>query len=207
MFAKEIYTARRAKLRQSVGSGIILLIGNDESPMNYTDNGYHFRQDSTFLYFFGLSHPQLAGIIDCDTGDDFIFGDDLTIDDYVWTGPQPTIASLALAAGVEKTADTGQLVARLRQLSATGAKIHYLPPYRAENKLKLFRWLGIHPDEAASGASHALRMGVINLRNYKQAEEIAELDRACSLSVDMHTLAMRLAKPGVKESVIAAAVE
>ena len=206
MFATEIYTRRRANLRKTVKSGIILLLGNDESPMNYADNGYHFRQDSTFLYFFGIQHPFLAGILDCDTGDEIIFGNDLTVEDFVWMGPQPTLATQALQVGVTRTGDLASLVVLLEEARAKGRKIHFLPPYRPENKIKLFEWLGIPPNEAKMSASLDLIMGVVNLRNYKSVEEIAEIKKACDISVDMHTLSMRMAKPGVSEAKIAAAV-
>lgn len=206
MFSKETYIQRREKLRKSVSSGLILLLGNDESPMNYADNGYHFRQDSSFLYFFGLSHPYLAGVLDCESGDDIIFGNDLTIDDFVWMGPQPTIARQALEVGVTKSADISSLVSLLEEATEKGRKIHFLPPYRSENKIKLFEWLGIHPNETKTRASLELILGVVNQRNYKSPDEIAEIRKACDVSVDMHTLAMRMAKPGVAESKIAAAV-
>ena len=207
MFFKEIYAQRREKLRKSVGSGLILLLGNDESPMNYADNGYHFRQDSTFLYFFGLNHPYLAAILDCETGEDIIFGNDLTVEDFVWMGPQPTIATQAMKVGVSKSGDIASLVSLLKESSVKGRKIHFLPPYRSENKIKLFEWLNIVPDGAKERASMDLIMGVINQRNYKSPEEILEIRKACDLSVDMHTLAMRMAKPGVSEAQIDAAVQ
>jgi Xaa-Pro aminopeptidase len=206
MFSKEIYILRREKLRKSVGSGLILLLGNDESPMNYADNGYHFRQDSTFLYFFGLNHPYLAGILDCDSNQDVIYGNDLTVEDFVWMGPQPTVVQQSLQVGVTKSADIASLVVLLEEAKSKGRKIHFLPPYRPENKIKLFEWLGINPNESKARASIDLILGVVNLRNYKSAEEIAEIRKACDVSVDMHTLAMRLAKPGVSEAKIAAAV-
>ena len=120
MFSKEIYLERRQKLRKSVGKGLILLLGNDESPMNYGDNGYHFRQDSTFLYFFGLNNPLLAGILDCETGEDILFGNDLTVEDFVWMGPQPTIATQSLQVGITKTGDITALVALLQNLPLKG---------------------------------------------------------------------------------------
>ena len=206
MFSKEIYIQRREKLRKSVGSGLILFLGNDESPMNYADNGYHFRQDSTFLYFLGLNQPFLAGILDCDSGEDKIFGNDLTVEDFVWMGPQPTIARQSLQAGVTETGDLASLAAILAKARVMGRKIHFLPPYRSENKLKLFEWIGIHPDESKARASLELILGVVNQRNYKSAEEIVEIRKACDTSVDMHTLSMRMAKHGVSEAQIAAAV-
>ena len=206
MFSKEIYIQRREKLRKSTGSGLILLPGNDESPMNYADNGYHFRQDSTFLYFLGLNHPFLAGVLDCDTGEDKIFGNDLTVEDFVWMGPQPTLAVQSLQAGVTKTGNIASLVVLLEEAKAKGRKIHFLPPYRSENKIKLFEWLGIQPAESKAKASIELILGVVNLRNYKSEEEILEIRKACNVSVDMHTLSMRMAKPGVTEAQIAAAV-
>jgi Xaa-Pro aminopeptidase len=206
MFSKEIYIQRREKLRKSIGSGLILLPGSDESPMNYADNGYHFRQDSTFLYFMGLNHPFLAGILDCDTGEDKIFGNDLTVEDFVWMGPQPTLAVQSLQAGVTKTGNIASLVVLLEEAKAKGRKIHFLPPYRSENKIKLFEWLGIQPNESKAKASVELILGVVNLRNYKSEEEILEIRKACNVSVDMHTLSMRMAKPGVTEAQIAAAV-
>ena len=206
MFSKEIYIKRREKLRESVGSGLILLLGNDESPMNYADNGYHFRQDSTFLYFFGLNKPGFAAIIDCDGEENTIYGNDLTVEDFVWMGSQPPIAEQAKLAGVTKTGDIASLVVLLEEAKTHGRKIHFLPPYRSENKIKLFEWLGIQPNEAKARASVSLILGVVNQRNYKSAEEIAEIRRACDTSVDMHTLAMRMANPGVSEARIAAAV-
>jgi Xaa-Pro aminopeptidase len=206
MFSKETYIHRREKLRKSISSGLILLLGNDESPMNYADNGYHFRQDSTFLYFFGLKLPFLAAILDCDSGEEMVFGNDLTVEDFVWMGPQPTINVQSVRVGINKTGDLASLVVLLEEAQNMGRKIHFLPPYRAENKIKLFEWLGIPPVEAKTRASLELILSVVNQRNYKSAEEILEIRKACDISVDMHTLAMRMAKPGVSEAKIAAAV-
>jgi Xaa-Pro aminopeptidase len=206
MFSKETYIRRRNKLKKSVGSGLILLTGNNESPMNYADNGYHFRQDSSFLYFFGLNHPFLAGVMDCESGEEMIFGNDLSVEDFVWMGPQPTIAIQSLQVGVSKTGDIKSLADLLRKAKADSRKIHFLPPYRPENMIKLYNWLGIKPDESKTAASLELIMGVVNQRNYKSTEEIMEIRKACDISVDMHTLSMRMAKPGVPEAKIAAAV-
>jgi Xaa-Pro aminopeptidase len=175
--------------------------------MSYADNGYHFRQDSTYLYFFGLNQPSLAGILDCETGEEMIFGNDLTVEEFVWMGPQPSIATQSLQVGVTKSGDIASLIVLLESAAAKGRKIHYLPPYRPENKLKLFNWLGLHPGQVKEKASLDLIMGVVNQRNYKSPEEIAEIRQACDRSTDMHTLAMRMAKPGITEAQIAAAVQ
>jgi len=206
MFPKNTYVRRREKLRKSIGSGLILLLGNDESPMNYADNGYHFRQDSTFLFFFGLSHPSYAAILDCESGEEWIFGNDLTIDDFVWMGPQPTIAEQSFQVGISNTGNLELLQKRLAEAKQQGRKIHYLTPYRPENKIKLFEWLRVLPENSKSDASIDLIKAVVNQRNYKSDEEIEEIIKAVNVSVDMHTLAMKMAKPGVTEAQIAAAV-
>lgn len=206
MFAKETYIQRREKLRKTVGSGIILLLGNDESPMNYTDNPFRFRQDSTFLYFFGLDKPNLAGMLDCESGEDWIYGNDLTVEDFVWMGPQPALAEQATQVGVKRTASVSSLVALLGKAANTGRTIHFLPQYRSENKIKLFEWLGLLPAEQQDASSVELIIAVVNQRNYKTSEEVEEIRKAVDVTVDMHTLAMRMAKPGVTEAQIAAAV-
>ncbi len=206
MFTKSTYINRREKLRKTIGSGLILLLGNDESPMNYADNGFHFRQDSSFLYFCALNHPNYAAIFDCENGEDCIYGNDLTIDDFVWMGPQPTISEQAAKVGISKTGNLDSLSALLKAAMAKGRKIHFLPPYRPENKIKLFQWLHILPDETKSKASLELIMAVVNQRNYKSEEEIEEIIKACDVTVDMHTLGMRMAKPGITEAQIAASV-
>lgn len=206
MFSKELYITRRNRLRKSVGSGLILLLGNDESPMNYADNPYHFHQDSTFRYFFGLDFPSLAGIIDCDSGEDILFGDDLSIEDFVWMGPQPTLRERVKPFGLEKTEPLRKLLELLSSNLSAERKIHFLPPYRSENKIKLFEWLGVLPAEAQQEFSLELVMAVVNQRNYKSPEEVEEIRKAADISVDMHTAAMRMAQPGVSEAEIAAEV-
>jgi Xaa-Pro aminopeptidase len=207
MFKPEIYIKRREQLLKSVSPGIILLQGNDESPMNYADNTFHFRQDSTFLYFFGLNSPGLAATIDTDSGEATVFGNDLTVEDFVWMGPQPTIAERALRAGVIKTASVRDLTDKLKESRAKGRTVHFLPPYRAENKIKLFEWLGIIPAEARAESSIELILGVVNQRNYKSSGELSEIRKAADISVDMHIAAMKMAKPGIRESEIAGIVQ
>lgn len=205
MFSAETYVKRRDLLRKSVGKGVILLLGNEESSMNYTDNTYHFRQDSTFLYFFGLNFAGLAAVLDCETGEDIVFGNDLTVEDFVWMGPQPTIAERARATGIKKTSTLADLVRIIEDSQNKGRRIHFLPPYRPENKIKLFELMGILPSESKAESSVELIMAVVDQRNHKSAEEIVEIEKAVNISVDMHITAMRMAHPGVRESEIAAA--
>ena len=146
MFNKETYIQRRKTLSEKIGSGLVLLLGNDESPMNYADNGYHFRQYSTFLYYFGIDFPALAAVIDVDNNLQIIFGDDYTIDDIVWMGSQPTIAERAGEVGVSHIQPTLELATMLHEALKQGRNVHYLPPYRPENKLKLQHLLFLHPD-------------------------------------------------------------
>lgn len=206
MFRSEIYIERRRVLSEKVGSGIILFWGNDESPMNYADNTYHFRQHSSFLYYFGLDFPSLAAIIDIDNQREIVFGDDYTIDDIVWMGPQPTIAERALRAGISETQPIVKLFTILKEAQAARRDIHFLPPYRPENKIKLLRFLNIRPDQVNLNASSVLVKAVISQREIKAAEEIAEIEKAVDLSVDMHIAAMKIARPGISEAAVAAKV-
>jgi Xaa-Pro aminopeptidase len=204
MFKPETYIQRRKTLAERVGSGLILLLGNDESPMNYADNGYHFRQDSTFLYYFGIDFPGLAAIIDIENGTQTIFGNDYTIDDIVWMGPQPTIADRAFEAGITSSLPLSELPNYLAK--AKGREVHYLPPYRPEHKIQLFELLDIKPALTAERASVKLIQAVVSQREIKSAEEIAEIEKAVDLSVDMHVAGMRVAKAGMTEAEVAAKV-
>ena len=204
MFSKETYMARRAKLKQTIGSGLLLFLGNDESGMNYADNTYHFRQDSTFLYFFGLPYAGLSAIIDIDNDKEIIFGDELTIDAIVWMGTQPTLKEKSEAAGIKEVRPFKEIETYLKNAQQKGQPIHYLPTYRAEHQIKLFQWLGIVP--GAEKPSVPFIMGVVNQRNYKSEEEIAEIEKACIVTAYMHLTAMRTVRPGIRESDVAAAV-
>lgn len=204
MFAKKTYIARRAKLKQTVGSGLLLFIGNDESGMNYADNTYHFRQDSTFLYFFGLPYAGLSAIIDIDNDKEIIFGDELTIDDIVWMGIQPTLKEKSEAAGIVEVRPSKDIEAYLKNAAQKKQTIHYLPSYRAEHQVKLFHWLGVVP--GTEKPSLPFIMGVVNQRNNKTAEEVEEIEKACTVTGEMHVAAMRAVRPGLHESDIAAVV-
>jgi Xaa-Pro aminopeptidase len=203
MFAKETYIGRRSALMQKMaGGGVVLMLGNGEASRNYPANVYHFRQDSTFRYFFGVELPDLAGVLDLDSGEAVLLGDDLTMDDIIWTGPQPTIAELGARAGITVTKPLGALAAMLK-----GRKVHFLPPYRAENKLKIAGLLGMQPDEVAKNISIELALAVVALRDKKSDEEIAEIEKACEIGYLMHTTAMRMCRPGIVERDIAGTIE
>jgi Xaa-Pro aminopeptidase len=207
MFDKQVYTERRLKLRKKIRSGLILIPGNSESPMNYPKNTYRFRQDSNFLYFFGLDHPDLVGVIDIEDGKDCLYGNNFDLDDVIWMGPQPTINDLGQKVGVPCTHPMKDLASTLHRAIKHGRKIHFLPQYRAENILMIERLVGIHPSLVTKYASVELIKAVVSLRSIKQPEEIAELDRAADIGYLMHTTAMRMAKAGALELEIAGAIE
>lgn len=207
MFTAETYSQRRAELGRSVESGLILFLGHEESPMNFLDNPYHFRQETSFLYFFGLNTPGHAGIIDVDEDRVILFGGDPTLDDIVWTGPVTPFAERAAAVGVTETVPRetlGEIVGRARD---AGRKIHYLPPVRDTTTLELHRLLGSAPGDVAAGVSDELITGVIALRSIKESGEIAEIEAALEVSWEMFTKSMVTTKPGVSEREIAGLVE
>jgi len=203
MFPAQTYANRRKELKARFDSGLLLFLGNDDSPMNYHDNTYPFRQDSSFLYYFGVDLPGYAALIDLDEDRTTIFANDLTIDDIVWTGQQPTVADMALRAGVTETAPEAELAAALQHVH--GRKVHFLPGYRPEHQIKLFKLLGIRPDQA-DAYSVPFIQAVVAMRAIKSAEEVVELERAVDISVDMHLAAMGMARPGLREAEIVAKV-
>lgn len=206
MFDESTYLMRRKRLHDRIGSGILLFLGNDESPMNYTDNPYHFRQDSTFLYFFGLSAAGLAAVADIDNDRDILFGDDLTVEDIVWMGTQPTLAERGRKAGITEVRALLDLKDYLDIALRGGRKIHFLPPYRAEHEIKLLHLLGIPPEDSTARASLEFIQAVVEQRNIKTAQEIVEIDKAVGITADMHLTAMKMVRPGLMESQVAAAV-
>ena len=197
MFAKETYVQRRAGLKKAVGQGLLLFLGNDEQGLNYEDNTFRYRQDSSFLYYFGLNFAGLNAVIDIDEDREIIFGDELSIDYIVWMGTQPTLHEKAAAVGITETRPSDQLMAYLHHAIQQGRTIHYLPPYRPEHKLKLMDWLGLPP--AHQEGSVSFIRAVVKQRNHKSAEEIAEIERACDITADMHIAATRFIRPGMYE--------
>lgn len=207
MFHKSIYQSRRAKLKQQLGHGLLLLLGNEESSMNYKDNLYPFRQDSSFLYFFGLDKPGLAGIIDIDQDREIIYGRELTMDEIVWTGPLPSLAEQAAAAGITATQPVDGLAGALSAARSAGRTIHFLPPYRAENILKLSEWLGIPAGGVKAEASVPLIKAVVAQRSIKTAEEIAQIEEAVDTTAAMHLAAICGAREGMTEAQLASGLQ
>ncbi len=207
MFEKQVYIDRRLKLRKKIKSGIAIIMGNTESPMNYPSNTYHFRQDSNFLYFFGLDVPNLIGIIDIEDGKDCLYGDDFDIDDIIWMGPQPKLKELGEKVGVLSTHPLKELNTTISRAIRHGRKIHIIPPYRAENILTLERLLGVNQSFIKTYTSLEFIKAIVSLRSIKEACEIEEIEKACAIGYKMHTTAMKMAKVGASEREIAGFIE
>ena len=203
MFNQEVYVSRRAELKKLVKSGLIVLFGNNESPCNYPNNGYYpFRQDSTFLYYFGQRRDGLVGVIDIDNDKEILIGDDIDIEDIVWYGSVDSVSDLAAQVGVANTAPMKELAHIVE-----GRQVHFLPPYRFDTKIQIMDLFGIHPDQQKAAASVELIKAVVKMRQCKSALEIAEIEKACAIGYRMHTHAMRLTRPGVSEKYIGGQVD
>ncbi len=207
MFDSQVYSSRRNILKNNFQSGLLLLPGNNESPANYLGNTFDFRQDSTFLYYFGLDIPNLFAVIDIDNSSETLFGEDFSIDDIVWMGPQPKIAELAEKSGVENHGDFKSLNNIINDAIAKGKKIHFLPQYRTENLFMLENIIGIKSDRLNDYTSKEFIISVVNQRSVKSEEEIKEIDYAVDIANKMHTAAMKMLKPGVQEKKIAGMIE
>ncbi len=208
MFNKETYIERRAQLKKLVKSGIIILFGNNEAPNNYPNNSYYpFRQDSSFLYYFGQRRDGLVGVIDIDNDKEYLVGDDIDIEDIVWYGSVDSVADLAAQVGVANSAPMSSLRSVCCDAIAAKRKIHFLPPYRHDTKIQIMDLLGIHPSKQKEAASVELIMAVVKMRQVKTALEIAEIEKACAIGYEMHTTAMRLTKPGLTEKYIGGQVD
>jgi len=203
MFKQEIYSARRRQLKATVKQGLILLLGNEESSMNYTDNLYHFRQDSSFLYFIGIDQPTLAAVIDIDNDREILFGNELTMDQIIWTGPKTTILDQGAKTGITDVRPYAALATVLKAARASGQTIHFLPPYRADNAQQLVEWLGIPYASLKTQASLPLIKAVIAQRAIKSPEEIVEIEKAIGITVDMQLEAIRNAHEGMTETQVA----
>lgn len=207
MFPASTYAARRAELRRRLGQGLVLLPGHRESPMNYRDNVYPFRQDSTFLYLFGLDQPDLVGLLDLDSGEEFLFGDDPSLHDIVWTGPLPSVAERAAGCGIRHTEPLSRIAGRIAEAQAKGRTIHTSAPFRGETELRLAELMNCSPAQAAAGWSRPLTEALVAMREIKAPEEVAEIEGALALTARMHQAAFRATRPGVVEREVVGAME
>jgi Xaa-Pro aminopeptidase len=199
MFTTDTYSQRRQQLAKDVKSGIILLPGNRESSMNYTDNLYHFRQDSCFLYFTGIDKPNLTVIIDTDSGKEYLFGDRPSIDDIVWTGPVTPLEEVASRAGIGFVEPAGSVHSMISAAIAKGQPVHFIKPYRPELVLQLSEWMDLHPQKINENVSVVLIKAIVAQRSIKSTEEIAEIEKAVNITVAMHSAAIRFSKEGMTE--------
>jgi Xaa-Pro aminopeptidase len=205
MFDTNTYIRRRSELKKLVGKGIIVLFGNNEAPYNYPANTYApMRQDSSFLYYFGQHRDGLVGVINIDKDEEWLFGDDIDVEDIVWMGFTPSVADLAAEVGVNKTAPMKDLAS---YISHQPSAIHFLPPYRHDTKIQIMDLLGIHPSKQKEAASLQLIKAVVKMRATKEPQEIAAIERACNVGYAMHTTTMKMAVPGISERFIAGRVD
>ena len=208
MFDKSTYVKRRNELKKLVKNGVIVIFGNNESPCNYPANAYTpFRQDSSFLYYFGQKRDGLVGVIDIDNDSETLIGDDIDIEDIVWYGSVDSVSDMAAQVGVGNTAPMAALEGICKTAQEQGRKVHFLPPYRHDIKIQIMDLLGIHPSKQKEAASMELIMAIIKMRSVKEAQEIEELERAAEIGYLMHTTAMRLTKPGVTEKFVGGQID
>ncbi len=207
LFSKETYVARRQALSRLVGSGLVLLFGNNDSPANYPSNAYKFRQDSAFLYFFGQHRDGLVGVIDVDQHTETLVGNEIDIDDIVWFGSVKSVSAMAEECGVGATAPMSSLADMVQKALKAGRQVHFLPPYRYDTQIQIMDLTGIHPSKQREAASMPLIQAVIKLRSTKSAEEIVEIERACAIGYKMHVTAMKMCRPGVTEQAIGGAID
>jgi Xaa-Pro aminopeptidase len=206
-FEKEIYLQRRQALKTAVGKGLLLFHGNSDSPMNYRANTYTFRQDSNFLYFFGLDKPGLNAVMDIDNNREIIYGDDIDIDDIIWMGEQPSLAEMAAGVGITETRSASRLKTDVEDALKKNVRPQLLPPYRGEHLVFLSGLLGVAPDSVKDFVSPAFIQAVVALREIKDEQEILQLEYAIDVAYRMHTTMMRMAFPGTWEREIAGMVE
>ena len=208
MFSKETYVNRRAELKKLIKNGIVILFGNNESPANFPANGYYpFRQDSSFLYYFGLQRDCLVGVIDVDNDTETLVGDDIDIDDIVWYGSVDSVHDMAQSAGVDNSCPMKQLQIICNSALRDKRTVHFLPPYRHDTMIQIFDLLGIHPNQQRESASVELIKAVVKMRSTKSQLEIDEIERACAIGYRMHTTAMRVTRPGVTEKFVGGQVD
>ena len=207
LFDSRTYSSRRTLLREKVGSGLIILLGNNNSPCNYPSNAYTFRQDSSFLYYTGQERDSLALVMDADSGKEWLLGDDIDIEDIIWTGFVPSVADLASESGIAASAPFGKLSEMVSEAIKHGRQIHFLPPYRHNHMILLSDMLDMHPLKTRAAASITLIKAIVEMRSIKSTSEIEEIERAMEIGYEMHTAAMKACRPGVTEKSISGLME
>ena len=207
MFASKTYINRRNELKKIMKSGILFFPGAVDTPMNYRSNTYKFRQDSTFLYYFGIDAPNIAAVIDVDNNSEIIFGDDRDIDDIVWMGPEKSISEKAFGVGISETKSMSKLTEAFASHTKAGEIVHYLPQHQSQIMIEFEKWISIHPAEVNNKSSKELIRAVVKQRSIKSDEEVAEIEKALDISYLMNTIAMRASSAGTLEREIFGAVE
>jgi len=208
MFPPATYRSRRRTLveHERPDSGLVLLLGNRRSPRNYVDNPHPFRQDGTFLYYFGLDRPDLYGLIDLDAGASTLYGEEATLDDVVWEGEQTALREDAAAVGIDTVDPPSALDARIAQARQQGRPVHVLPPYRDEHRLRLETLLGRPHTQLDDAVSEPLIRAVVRQRSVKSSEEVAEIETALERTAQAHACAQERAIPGASEQEIVGAM-
>ena len=207
MFTKEFYAGHREALKKLMSKGLAFFVANDEASMNYPDNTYHYRQDSNFSYFFGLNHPDLVGVIDFETGEEILFGQEVTIDDVIWCGPLPSLQEQGDMIGIKDCRDINRFPEYIRAAVEKGRQIHITPTYRGDMTIKIANYMDICTCEVGKYVSQQLIEAIVSLREIKSQIEIEEMEYAANTAYYMHTTAMKMCKPGVIEQEISGTIE
>lgn len=202
LFPATTYASRRTELAKNVGEGMVLLPGNNDAPMNFRDNIYPFRQDSNFLYYAGLQQPGLAILLDCESNESVLFGNDASIDEIIWTGPTTSVKSLGELVGIRRTMPFHQSKEKLQEAKNKGRQIHFLNPYRDDLRILLSTLLNIPINVLEEQSSDKLIAAIANQRLFKTEEEILEIEKAVNITGEMHLAAMRMARTGIREQEI-----
>ncbi len=207
MFSAKTYQDRRQGLIQQLNSGLVILLGNEYSSKNYKDNHFPFRQDSSFLYYIGINQAHLAATIDIEAGETCLYGDDVSVEMIVWTGPQPNMRDLGQQSGIQSTKAYSALATSIQAAKSAGRTIHVLPPYRPENSILLAHLLACPLSSLSEYVSTSLIKAIVHQRSIKSAEELAEMAAAVNISRKMHVAAMQQAQAGQIEAELAGLVE
>ena len=207
MFEKEVYKLRREELKKLVKDGLIIIMGNSESPMSYKANAYEFVQDSTFLYYFGLNSPDLIGVIDIDNNNEFILGKEFTIDDIIWMGQQKTFKEQALEVGIQNFIEREEIFNIIKKAKENNQKIHFTNQYRDSNIIQLSEILDISLKDIEEKFSELLVESIIKMRSIKEDREIKEIEKAVNITRKMHLAAMKNVKADMKAYELVAILE